>query len=137
MDRVLLSVSSFKEDDLLKLFNSDIPSDLAGVFFFFRSPRAPLTTGSVVVFMSHVLSILISRSLYLDSFPVVFKEAFLSAGTDMSLSRHVLLLVFYCYIWSVCVDVSVSLNRHVSEYSDYFVFGNCRRLMFVIFSLAL
>ena len=35
---------------------------------FFISPRAPITTGIVVAFITHILSISILRSLYFDSF---------------------------------------------------------------------
>ena len=50
---------------------------------FFTRPRAPSTTGIVVVFMPHIFSISISRSLYFESFSVVFIEVFLSVGTDI------------------------------------------------------
>ena len=38
---------------------------------FFISPKAPIATGIVVAFIPHIRSILISRSLYLDSFSVI------------------------------------------------------------------
>ena len=37
---------------------------------FFISPRAPITTGIVVVFIPHIRSTSRSRSLYFDSFSV-------------------------------------------------------------------
>ena len=41
---------------------------------FFISPRASMTTGTVSVFIFHILLISISRSLYLDKFSVNFGE---------------------------------------------------------------
>ena len=48
-------------------------------------PKAPTTTGIVVAFIPHIRSISISRSLYLDSFPVIFTELFLSIGMAISM----------------------------------------------------
>ena len=45
---------------------------------FFITPRAPITTGSVVVFIFHILLTSISRSLYFDNFSTSFIETFLS-----------------------------------------------------------
>ena len=41
---------------------------------FFIGPRAPMTTGTVPVFISNILLISISRSFYLDNFSVNFGE---------------------------------------------------------------
>ena len=49
-----------------------------------------MTTGTVVVFSSHVFSISISRSLFFESFSTVFKEVFFSFGIGISMSRQVL-----------------------------------------------
>ena len=76
-------MSNSKEDNLLKLFNSDMRRDSLLMYFsipFLTSPRAPMTTEVVVVFMPDVLSMSISRYLYLDRFSAVFKEVFLSVG---------------------------------------------------------
>ena len=59
---------------------------------FLMSPRAPRTTGIVSVFIPHILVVSISRSLYLESFSVVFKEVFLSDVTALSMSLQVLFL---------------------------------------------
>ena len=45
---------------------------------FLISPRAPMTTGIVFVFISHILLTSISKSLYLDNFSVNFAEVLLS-----------------------------------------------------------
>ncbi len=74
---------------------------------FFTSPRAPMTTGIVSVFIPHILLILISRSLYLDSFSVTFTEVFRSEGIDTSMSIH---------LWSFLSLMMMSdrLWRHLS-----------------------
>ena len=50
------------------------------------SPSAPTITGTVSVLIPHILTILILRSLYFESFSMTFVEVFLSAGTDTSIS---------------------------------------------------
>ena len=62
---------------------------------FLMSPRAPETTGIVSVFIPHILVVSISRSLYLESFSMVFYEMFLSDGTAISMSLQVL------FLWSL------------------------------------
>ena len=57
---------------------------------FFISPRTGMTTGIVSVFISHILLISISRSLYLDNFSVNFAEVFLSDETVVSMNMHLL-----------------------------------------------
>ena len=59
------------------------------------SPRAPVTTGSVSVFIPHILVLSISRFFYLESFSVVFKGVLLSDGTALPISLHVL------FLWSL------------------------------------
>ena len=53
------------------------------------SPRAPITSGIVSVFIL-IVSASTSRSLYLERFSVVFIEVFLSDGTALSMSLQVL-----------------------------------------------
>ena len=53
---------------------------------FLKSPRAPITTGIVSVFIPHILVVSISRSLYFESFPAILSEVFLSDGTCISMS---------------------------------------------------
>ena len=55
---------------------------------FFMTPRAPTTTGIVVVLSCHIFVVSISRSLYLDSFSNSFRDIFLSDGMVISISRH-------------------------------------------------
>ena len=58
---------------------------------FLTRPKAPINTETVVVFIPHIFSISISRSLYFVSFSIVFNEVFLSVGNlDISISRLVL-----------------------------------------------
>ena len=66
---------------------------------FFTRPRTPSTTGIVVVFMPHIFSISFSRSLYFESFSVVFIEVFLSVGTDIS-------------IIIIIIDYEIVFQRH-------------------------
>ena len=80
------------------IFCSSLMLIAAGIFSvclcspFLMSPRAPITTGIVPVF---ILVVSMSRSLYLESFSVVFNEAFLSDGTATSMSLQVL------FLWSL------------------------------------
>ena len=68
------------------------------------SPRAPITTGIVSVFIPHILVVSISRSLYLGSFSVVFKEVFQCDVTAISMSLQVLFLwsLITNYIYQAC-----------------------------------
>ena len=59
---------------------------------FSMSPRAPITTGTVSVFIPHILVVSISRSLYLQSFAMIFNEVFVSDGTAISMSLQILFL---------------------------------------------
>ena len=47
---------------------------------FLMVPRAPITTGTVVVLSPHIRSTSISKSLYLVSFSVVLTEVLVSWG---------------------------------------------------------
>ena len=48
---------------------------------FFTRPRSPSTTGIVVVFMPHIFSISVSRSLYFESFSVIIIISTIISGT--------------------------------------------------------
>ena len=48
---------------------------------FLIAPSAPMITGIVSVLMPHIRLVSISKSLYLDSFPVTFTDVFLSDGS--------------------------------------------------------
>ena len=77
------------------------------------SPIAPITTGIVSVFIPHILVASISRSLYLESFSVVFHEVFLSDDTAKSMSLQVL------FLWSLITI------------SGFFIFSDRRWFMFI------
>ena len=67
---------------------------------FLISSMAPTTTGIVVAFIPHILSISISRALYyFDSFSVTLTEVFFSVGMDISMSRQ----LFSCFSWLPCL----------------------------------
>ena len=55
-------------------------------------PKAPITTGTISVFMFHILVVSILRSLYSNNFSMVFVEVFLSDGTATSISLQGLFL---------------------------------------------
>ena len=57
---------------------------------FLMLPRAPITTGTVVVLSPHIRSTSISKSMYLVSFSVVFTEVLVLRGIIMSMRRQVL-----------------------------------------------
>ena len=56
---------------------------------FFIMPRAPITTGIVLILNFYIFVTSISRSLYLESFWNSLREIFLSAGTVTSIMIHV------------------------------------------------
>ena len=77
---------------------------------FVISLRAPITTGTVVVFIPLIRSISIPRSLYLDSFSVTFTdEVFLSVGMNMSLSRQLFSFLFLMKIFGLFAFISRSV----------------------------
>ena len=73
----------------------------------------PITTGIVVAFIPHVLSTLISRSLYFESLSVTLTEVFFSVGMDISMSRQLvscLFLIIY-NVWSLAfLSISVCIG---------------------------
>ena len=86
---------------------------------FLMSPRAPITTDIVSAFIPHILVVSISRSLYLESFSMVFNEVFLSDGTAISMSLQVLFLwslimsrLLSCY-FSICVYLHVPKYHYI------------------------
>lgn len=112
--------------------------DLADVVSspFLTSPRAPMSTRTVVVFGFLVFSVSVSRSLHFESFSTVFIEVlFFIADRYINERPSSLLLVFHYYVWPVCLDLFVCLDWHVPEYSHCVVFRYCRLLMFVVFVL--
>ena len=71
------------------------PGTLLINFFspFFVSPRAPITTGTTSVFVCHILSISITRSLYTYSSSAISMDVFLSNGIATSIRVQVLSLL--------------------------------------------
>ena len=76
-----------------------------------------MITGTVVVFISHVFSISISRSLYFESFSIIFKEVFLSVGIDIDMSG-----LFDFISLSVWIGMSQSI---VAVWFSVTVAGSC------------
>ena len=55
-------------------------------------PSAQITNGMTIVFVLHILSISISRSLYLESFSATFAATFHSDGTAITTRMHSFLI---------------------------------------------
>ena len=70
------------------------------------SPKAPITSNIVSVF---ILIVSISRSLYLESFSVVFMEKFLSYGTAISMTLQPVFLWSLITISGLVVAISLSV----------------------------
>ena len=74
-----------------------------------------MITGTVVVFIAHVFSISISRSLYFESFSAVFKEVFLSVGIDISMSIQVLSFLSFTTMSGLFAFISLSVWIGLSQ----------------------
>ena len=81
----------------------------------FCSPRSPITTGIVSVFIPHNLIVPVSRFLCLGSFSVVFNEVFLSEATARSMSFQVLLLWSLITISGLLAAISLSVCICISQ----------------------
>ena len=55
---------------------------------FLITPSAPMTTGTISIFIPHILAISISRSLYLESFSATLTDVLRSDGTAMSINMQ-------------------------------------------------
>ena len=55
---------------------------------FLNTPSAPMTTGTICVFIPHSFVIAIARSLYLKSISAILINVFRSDGTAISMSVH-------------------------------------------------
>ena len=78
---------------------------------FLISPRAPITTGIISVFIPPILIISIqSLGLYLESFSVIFDEGFLWDGTAISKSLQVLFIWSLIIISGLLVAISLSVS---------------------------
>ena len=74
-----------------------------------------MVTGTVVVFIPHIFSISISRSLYFVSFSIVFKEVFLSVGMDISINRQVLSFLSFTTMSGLFALISLSVWIGMSQ----------------------
>ena len=74
-----------------------------------------MITGTVVVFIPHIFSISISRSLYFVSFSIVFKEVFLSVGMDISINRQVLSFLSFTTMSGLFALISLSVWIGMSQ----------------------
>lgn len=84
----------------------------------FISPKAPTTTGIVLVFKCHIFSISISGSLYLLIFSIIFTEMFLSLGMFISISVQTfyflsLMIMSGWFSCIVCVDRKASEDGNI------------------------
>ena len=81
---------------------------------FFIMPRAPITTGTVLVLNFQIFITSISRSLSLENFWNYSREIFSSAETATSIMMHVFFSKFFIVIsglfLSTCIDSKVPLN---------------------------
>ena len=82
---------------------------------FLMVPRAPITTGTVVVLSPHICSSLISKSLYLVSFSVVLTEVLESRGTVMSMRRQVLSFLFFSTMSGLLAALVLSVWPGISH----------------------
>ena len=97
---------------------------------FLMVPRAPITTGTVVVLSPHIRSTSISKSLYLLSFSVVLTEVLLSRGVVVLMRRQVLSFLFFntmsgqlaAMVLSVWMGMS---HRMVTLSFSVIVLGSC------------
>ena len=79
-----------KKGYFLELMNVDVARDFVGIVFhvLLTVPRAPKTTGTVVVLSPHIRSTSICKSLYLLSFSLVLTDVLESRGVVMSMIRQ-------------------------------------------------
>ena len=78
------------------------------------SPSAPTITSTVSVLIPHILVVLISRSLYFESFSVTFVDVFRSDGTDTSISLQHRLAWSLITISGLFADSSLSVCIYIS-----------------------
>ena len=97
---------------------------------FFTSPRAPITTGTVMAFILHTHSNSISKSLYLASFSIIFNEEFLSFGMVRSMSRQLFsflpLMTMAALLALVSQPLCIGMSRKIMMSSpSVTVWGSC------------
>ena len=91
--------------------NVDVARDFVGVVFhvLLMVPRAPKTTGTVVVLSPHICSTSISKSLYLLSFSLALTDVLESRGIAMSMRRQVLSFLFFSTMFGLLAAMVLSV----------------------------
>ena len=98
---------------------------------FLMVPRAPITTGTVVVLSPHIHSTSISKSyLYLVSFSMLLTEVLVLRGIVMSMRRQVLSFLFFSTMSSLLAAMVLSVwmgmsHRIVTLSFSVTVLGSC------------
>ena len=97
---------------------------------FLMVPRAPITTGTVVVLSPHIHSTSISKSLYLVSFSMLLTEVLVLMGIVMSMRRQVLSFLFFSTMSSLLAAMVLSVwmgmsHRIVTLSFSVTVLGSC------------
>ena len=80
---------------------------------FLIMPRAPITTGIILVLSFHVFVTSISRCLYLESFRNSLWEIFYCRNCNIYHDACILFKIFYCNVWLVCFYVSICIDSEV------------------------
>ena len=82
---------------------------------FLITPSAPMTTGTICVFLLYILAILTSRSLYLEKFSATLTDMLWSDGTAMSSSIHNFSFLLLIIVRLVGFDGSIRVDLHIPE----------------------
>ena len=98
--------------------------------YFLMVPRAPITTGTVVVLSPHIRSTSISRSLYLVNFCVALTEVLVSRDTVISMRRQILSFLFFSTMSGLLAAMVLSVwmgmsHRIVTLSFQVTVLGSC------------
>ena len=99
--------------------------------YFLMVPRAPITTGTVVVLSPHIRSTSISKSLYLVSFSVVLTEVLVSRGMVMSVRGQILAFLPFRNVRPISCYGPVSVDGHVPQNSDAVILGDSLGFMLI------
>ena len=111
--------------------------------FYFLSlltSRAPITICIVFVFIPHILSISISRSLYFDKFSVTLVEMFLSVGIALlcnvlSVSNRSLGIIRG--IWGLLFTRLQRVTFSINNYGDLMMMKLYKCILYSIFLFSL
>ena len=82
---------------------------------FLITPSAPMTTGTICVFIPHIIAVSISSSLYLESFSATFTDVLRSYGTAMSISIHDFSFLFLIIMSDLLALMALSVWTCVSQ----------------------